>query len=148
MESRNIGLNAAKPKGSCNDGKCPFHGALSVRGRQFEGVIVSTKMRKTAIVESDYTRRLTKYLRYEKKTKRVKAHNPACLNANEGDIVRVAECRPLSKTKNFVIVEVCGAKKGFKERREALEESKKRMREEELKEEQHKKEQKEQGKEW
>lgn len=130
MESRNIGLNAAKPKGSCKDERCPFHGALSARGRQMEGVVVSAKMRKTAVVESDYTRRLRKYMRYEKKTKRINAHNPACLSANEGDLVRVSECRPLSKTKNFVIVEILGVQKGFKERREALEASKKRMKEE------------------
>jgi len=34
------------------------------------------------------------------------------------------ECRPLSKTKNFVIVGVLGKEKGFKERMEAEEESK------------------------
>nr|AJS12337.1 30S ribosomal protein S17P [uncultured archaeon] len=130
MESRNIGLGTAKPKGSCKDERCPFHGSLSARGRQLEGVVVSAKMRKTAVVESDYTRRIKKYMRYEKKTKRIKAHNPACLGANEGDLVRVSECRPLSKTKNFVIVEILGTQKGFKERREALEESKKRFKEE------------------
>lgn len=129
MESRNIGLNTGKPDKACNDSKCPFHGALSARGRQFEGVVVSTKMRKTAVVESDYTRFVKKYSRYEKKTRRLTAHNPPCINANDGEIVKIAECRPLSKTKNFVIVKTYGMQKGFRERREALEESKTRMRE-------------------
>ncbi len=42
-----------------------------------------------------------------RKTK-VNAHNTACINAEEGDIVRISGCRPLSKSKNFVIVEKLG----------------------------------------
>ncbi len=126
MEIKNIGLNAAKPEKACSDSNCPFHGALSVRGREFDGVVVSTKMRKTAVIESDYTRSVKKYSRYEKKTRRLSAHNPSCINAGDGDVVRIAECRPLSKTKNFVIIEKYGMQKGFKERRQALEESKTR----------------------
>jgi small subunit ribosomal protein S17 len=34
------------------------------------------------------------------------AHNPPCINAKEGDVVKIAECRPLSKTKKFVVIEV------------------------------------------
>ncbi|MCK4969892.1 MAG: 30S ribosomal protein S17, partial [Thermoplasmata archaeon] len=34
------------------------------------------------------------------------AHNPPCLSAKEGDNVTIAECRPLSKTVNFVVVKV------------------------------------------
>ena len=36
---------------------------------------------------------------------RITAHNPPCLDAQRGDKVKIAECRPLSKTKNFVVVE-------------------------------------------
>ena len=135
MESRNIGLGVAKIQGSCKDDKCPFHGSLSVRGRQFEALVVSAKMRKTAVVESDYTRFNSKYARYEKMRRKLKAHNPSCISANEGDLVRIIECRPLSKTKNFVIVQKYGALKGFKERMKAMQESKTRVREELKKEE-------------
>ncbi|MBI2660967.1 30S ribosomal protein S17, partial [Candidatus Woesearchaeota archaeon] len=131
MESKNIGLGVPKAQAGCEDDNCPFHGSLSVRGRQFDALVVSVKMRKTAVVESDYTRFNTKYARYEKMRRRLKAHNPTCIGANEGDLVRIIECRPLSKTKNFVIVQKYGIQKGFKERMEAMQESKTRMHEEE-----------------
>ena len=51
-------------------------------------------------------------------------HNPDCIDAKEGNLVKIMECRPLSKTKNFVIVEVLGKEKGFQERMEAREEAK------------------------
>ena len=81
-------------------------------------------MQKTVNVEWEWQNYLRKYERYEKRRSRVKAHNPSCINANEGDIVRIMECRPLSKTKNFVVVEVLGREKGFEQRMEAEEESK------------------------
>lgn len=46
-------------------------------------------------------------------------HNPDCVNAKEGEVVKIMECRPLSKTKNFVIIQKLGFKKGFKEKMEA-----------------------------
>ena len=33
-------------------------------------------------------------------------YNPQCVDAKKGDIVKIAECRPLSKTKAFVVIEV------------------------------------------
>ena len=124
MEVKTIGIKVAKPAGKCEDGNCPFHGSLKCRGRIFTGIVVSVKMQKTAIVEWGHRQFLKKYERYEKKRSRVKAHNPACIGANEGDVVKIMECRPLSKTKNFVIVEILGKEKGFKERMEAEEEAK------------------------
>lgn len=124
METRNIGISVAKIKEKCNDGNCPFHGSLKCRGRIFTGTIISVKMQKTAIVKWERRYFLKKYKRYEKRKSRVKAHNPTCINAHEGDIVKIMECRPLSKTKNFVIVEVLGKEKGFAERIEAEEEAK------------------------
>ena len=112
-EAKNIGINVKMPSKKCNDSNCPFHGGLSLRGRQFTGTIVSTKMRKTAIAEFARLHFLKKYERYEKRRTRLKVHNPECLNAKEGDIVSIMECRPLSKTKNFVIVEKIGVEKGF-----------------------------------
>ena len=41
-----------------------------------------------------------------KKRSKLHAHNPPCIDAKPGDIVTIAECRPISKTKSFVIVEV------------------------------------------
>lgn len=112
------------PKQKCNDIKCPYHGNLSVRGRQFTGTVVSTKMRKTAVIEFERAHFLKKYERYEKRRTKLKVYNPECINAREGDVVDVAECRPLSKTKNFTITQKLGTQKGFKEKMEAREAAK------------------------
>jgi small subunit ribosomal protein S17 len=124
MIQRNIGIQVQKPKRKCEDDSCPFHGTLKCRGRIFTGTIISSKMQKTVTVEWKWKRHLKKYERYEKSKTKVKAHNPTCIGASDGDVVKIMECRPLSKTKNFIIVELLGKEKGFKERIEALEESK------------------------
>lgn len=124
VKPKNIGVVIEIPKQPCNDIRCPYHGNLNVRGRQFTGTVVSTKMRKTAVMEFDRLHFLKKYERYEKRRTKLKVHNPECINAKDGDIVRTIECRPLSKTKNFVIIEKIGLEKGFKEKMEAREASK------------------------
>ena len=118
---RDIGITVEKPNQTCEDIKCPFHGSLSVRGRQFTGTVISTKMRKTAVVEFERLYFLKKYERYEKRRMKLKAQNPECINAKDGDIVQVMECRPLSKTKNFVIMQKLGVEKGFKGKMESRE---------------------------
>ena len=123
-EPRIFGVVLEMPKNTCKDTKCPFHGNLSVRGRQFTGTIVSTKMRKTAVIEFERPYFLKKYERYEKRRTKLKVHNPECINAKDGDIVNVMECRPLSKAKKFTIIKSLGEKKGFKGRMEALESAK------------------------
>lgn len=73
--------------------------------RQLEGVVVSDKMQKTAVVEVSHTRKHPKYLKYYKVSKRFKAHN----ENNEyktGDHVVIEETRPLSKDKYFTIVKL------------------------------------------
>jgi len=119
-----IGIDVQAPKEKCNDRNCPFHGSLKVRGRQFKGVVISSKMHNTATIEWTRTEYIPKYGRYEQKRSKIKAHNPKCINAAEGDLVRVIGCRPLSKTKNFVIVEKLGKERLFTERIEAEEEAK------------------------
>ena len=135
-EQKNTGIAQGQPKQKCDDVKCPFHGTLSVRGRQFTGTVISAKMRKTAVIEFERLQFLKKYERYEKRRTKLKAHNPECINAKDGDIVNVTECRPLSKTKNFVIMEKLGREKGFKEKMEARETAKvETPKKEEIKEE-------------
>lgn len=109
--------------------------SLSLRGRVFTGTVISAKMQKTVTVEWERKRFLKKYERYEKRKSKVKAHNPESVNAKEGDVVKIMECRPISKTKNFIVVEVMGKERGFKERMEAEEESKARKPTKEEKEE-------------
>lgn len=106
MKTKNIGIKVKQPEKDCQDSLCPFHGSLSVRGKTLEGKVVSSKASRTAIVERDYLNYIPKYERYERRHSRIAAHNPECLSAKEGDKVKIAECRKLSKTKAFVIVEV------------------------------------------
>jgi len=104
--ARDIGLDVTAPKNECSDANCPFHGTLPVRGQVLEGRVVSSKMGKTAVVQREFTRWIPKYAKYEKRRSKIHAHNPPCIDAKEGDTVKIAECRPLSKTKKFVIIEV------------------------------------------
>jgi len=89
---------------NCSDVNCPFHGTLSLRGRIIDGVVVSDKMRKSVVITVEYTRFYPKYERYARMNSRITAHNPDCILAKKGDKVKIAECRPLSKTKSFVVV--------------------------------------------
>lgn len=111
-------------KKKCDDRNCPLHGSLKCRGRIFTGTVISVSMQKTVTVGWSWKHYLRKYERYENRRTRVKAHNPKCIDAKEGDIVKISECRPLSKTKNFVVIERIGKEKGFKEKIEAIEEAK------------------------
>ena len=100
-----MSLTFKKPKKACEDTNCPFHGELSVHGRVLEGVVVSSKMDKTVVVRRDYLHYVQKFMRYERRKSRIPSHNPPCVGAKEGDHVKIAECRPLSKTVSFVVVE-------------------------------------------
>ena len=103
---RNIGIPVSNPpKTECNDPKCPYHGKLPVRTKILEGKVVSAKMKGTVVVQRDYLHYVPKYMRYERRRSRIPAHCPPCLKVKEGDTVRIAECRPLSKTVSWVVVE-------------------------------------------
>ncbi len=98
-------LTFKKPKKTCNDRNCPFHGDLSIRGRVLEGVVFSAKMDKTVTVKRDYLHYVPKFKRYERRHSHIACHNPPCINAKEENRVKIAECRPISKTVSFVVVE-------------------------------------------
>ena len=104
-KEKNIGINVKKPTEKCEDKKCPFHGSIKLRGRVFVGTITSKDTHKTAKITWSRQHLLKKYERLEKRKSGVKVHNPSCIDANVGDLVKVIETRPISKTKNFVIVE-------------------------------------------
>jgi len=106
QKARNIGIEATPPKEVCADEKCPWHGQLSLRGRVFEGEVVSSMAEKSVVVRWDYTRYIPKYERFERRHTKVSAYNPKCINAKKGDFVKISETRPLSKTKSFCIIEI------------------------------------------
>lgn len=109
VQARDIGIDVPKPTKACDDRHCPFHGTLPVRGQTFEGVVVSTHMQRTAIVEREHLRYIQKFERYEKRTKRFYVHSPPCLGLKDGDRVLLMECRPISKTVSFVAIQNKGA---------------------------------------
>ena len=104
---------------------------IATRGRTLQGIVISTKMHKTATIEFERRYFLPKFDRFEKRKTKIKVHNPEDIHALEGDIVEVQECRPLSKTKHFVIIKKLGTEKGYTEKREALAEAKIKKAEEE-----------------
>jgi len=70
-----------------------------------EGLVVSNKMEKTAVVAVVERVRHPKYGKFMMRTKKLYAHDETN-DANIGDRVRVMETRPLSKNKRWRIVEI------------------------------------------
>jgi small subunit ribosomal protein S17 len=70
-----------------------------------EGVVVSNKMDKTAVVAVIERVRHPRYAKFVQRTKRLYVHDEAN-DVRPGDRVRVMETRPLSKLKRWRIVEV------------------------------------------
>ena len=107
-KASSISKTASVASGSkaCKDKNCVHCGGLRARGRVFEGTVVSDKMQGTVTVQWPRQRYIPKYERYYKTKSTVQALNSPCVAAKTGDKVRIAECRPVSKTVNFVIMEV------------------------------------------
>ena len=70
-----------------------------------EGLVVSDKMDKTAVVEVVDRVRHAKYNKFVLRTKKLYAHDETN-DVNVGDKVRVMETRPLSKSKRWRVTEV------------------------------------------
>lgn len=102
---RDIGYDVKPPAQTCDDVLCPWHGTLPIRGKILEGTVVSDRMQETVVIRRDYLHFIPKFERHEKRKSRITAHNPLCITAKKGDSVKIAECRPLSKTKHFVVIE-------------------------------------------
>jgi len=89
---------AAKPEGE--------------RGRRQErrGVVVSAAMEKTIVVRVETVKSHPRYKKVVRRSQRLHAHDEQN-QAKTGDIVRIVETRPLSKTKNWRLAEVVEAAK-------------------------------------
>ena len=70
-----------------------------------EGVVVSNKMDKTAVIAVVERVRHPKYAKFVLRTKKLYAHDEAN-DVQIGDRVRVMETRPMSKNKRWRVVEV------------------------------------------
>jgi len=74
-----------------------------VRGRVFDGVVVSNKMDKTVVVKVARFEKHPKYGKYVRSHKRIKAHD-ANNECQIGQKVKIRETRPISKDKSFVVI--------------------------------------------
>jgi len=71
--------------------------------RTLRGIVVSDKMKDTAVVRVTRFVKHPKYQKYMKHSKRYKADDPG--NSKKiGDDVLIEECRPISKEKHFKII--------------------------------------------
>lgn len=73
--------------------------------RTLEGRVVSNKMQKTVTVLLERQVQHALYGKIVRRSTKVHAHDESG-ECREGDVVRISECRPLSKTKNWRVVEV------------------------------------------
>lgn len=73
--------------------------------REKVGIVVSNKMQKTVVVAVENRVAHRKYGKIVVKTKRFKAHDEEN-RCQEGDLVRITETRPLSRTKRWQVVEI------------------------------------------
>ena len=107
---KNIGMGLKAPPSAINynyfDKKCPFRGLVSIRGRILRGTVISTKMKRTVVVRRDYLHWISKYKRFEKRHKNIPCHCSPCFRVQEGDLVTIGQCRPLSKTIRFNILRI------------------------------------------
>ena len=90
----------------CNDRNCHIHGNLKVRGRTFEGKVIR-KFHKRITIEFERMIYLRKYERDGRTKTKIHARLPKCAekNVNVGDLVKIKECRPLSKIIHFAFLE-------------------------------------------
>jgi len=91
---------------SCNDKKCHIHGNLKTRGRTFGGKVIK-KFQKRVVIEFERMIYIRKYERYAKAKTKIHARLPVCMEEqiNIGDLIKVKECRPLSKLIHFIVIE-------------------------------------------
>ncbi|MDB5082492.1 MAG: ribosomal protein [Chloroflexi bacterium] len=70
-----------------------------------QGKVVSDKMAKTIVVEVEYLKKHRLYKKAIRRHNRFKAHDENN-TSRVGDIVRIEECRPISKEKTWRLVEI------------------------------------------
>jgi small subunit ribosomal protein S17 len=83
----------------------PVHAPVEGARRERQGIVVSDKAEKTIVVRIDTARRHRRYEKIVRSSSTLHAHDENN-EAHEGDIVRVVESRPLSRTKRWRLVDV------------------------------------------
>jgi small subunit ribosomal protein S17 len=75
--------------------------------KELEGKVISNKMDKTVVVAVENRTPHRKYEKHIARTQKFKAHD-AENKCQMGDRVRIKECRPISREKRWLVVEVTG----------------------------------------
>ena len=83
---------------------------LGGRRQERRGVVISDAMDKTIVVKVDTIRSHPRYKKVIRRSTKFHAHDEAN-TAKVGDVVRIVETRPLSKTKNWRLAEIVEAAK-------------------------------------
>ena len=106
--TRNIGLPVKESKNKIveNEKNNPFNGSLSIRGKLFEGTVIDANAKGTVVIQKESPIYFKKFKRFGRSKNKIHAHVPSNINVQEGDHVIAAECRPISKSVSFVVVEV------------------------------------------
>src|SRR5947207_612247 len=89
------------------EAQAPEEPAAEAEGKRKvrQGVVISDRAEKTIVVRIDTARRHRRYEKIVRSSNTLHAHDEDN-DAHEGDVVRVIESRPLSKTKRWRLVEV------------------------------------------
>lgn len=97
---------AKQPKATVSASELPpVHAAKRGAPKERQGVVVSSKADKTITVRIDVARQHRRYEKIVRSSTTLHAHDEAN-DAHEGDVVRVIESRPLSRTKRWRLVDV------------------------------------------
>ena len=106
--TRNIGLPVKESKSKINENEKnnPFNGSLSIRGKLLEGTVIDAKAKGTVVIQKESPIYFKKFKRFVRSKNKIHSHVPSNINVQEGDYVIAAECRPISKSVSFVVVEV------------------------------------------
>ena len=85
--------------------KSEVAGAINPRGRTFEGKVIK-KFPKRIVIEFERMVYVRKYERYARYKTKIHARLPESMEnkINVGDLIKVQECRPLSKIIHFVVI--------------------------------------------
>jgi len=73
--------------------------------RTIQGVVISNKMDKSIVVMIERRVKHPMYGKFITRSTKLKAHDEANV-CNQGDIVTITECAPISKSKNWKLVDV------------------------------------------
>ena len=75
------------------------------KARSTSGVVISNKMDKTVTVLVERQEKHPLYKKYIRNSTKLHAHDESN-ECNEGDTVQIEECRPMSKSKSWRVIEV------------------------------------------